>query len=501
MVGRQLHDKGSRTPRQRLELFQNHAGHHHSPHANKESGGGNQGRIAEHCTSEQADDGHFCAAGDESRGHHRDPPVPVLLNGPGSQNAWYAAAGGHQHGDNGLAGQTEFPENPVHDEGHPGHIAHVLQDGQQEGKHQNLGHKAQHRANACQNTVHHQAIQPVTDLQRCQSASQQVGQPLTEQHFVGPVGSHGADGEREVPHGDGVHQKHHPGENGQGQNPVRDNPVNFIGQGQSVLFLLPGHRPGHHIADVSVALIRHNGLSIVIQLPFAVPDVFFQMGQQLLVQIQFIAHPLVPFEQLDGVPAQIIAGNLALDGFFNVGQGMLHAAAEYMGHIHMGVMPCQFHRFPGGLLAAQALQGADFQTGAAQSPAQFIQIQSVPVFPHQIDHIHGHHHRMAQLDQLGGQVEVTLNVGAVDDVQNGVWMLIDQIAPGHHFLRGVGRQGINARKVLNDHLRVPLPGALFLLHRHAGPVAHILVGAGENVEQCGFSAVGIARQGNFNAHR
>ena len=39
--------------------------------------------------------------------------------------------------------------------------------------------------------------------------------------------------------------------------------------------------------------------------------------------------------------------------------------------------------------------------------------------------------------------------------------------------------------------------ALFLFYGHAGPVAHILVGAGQSVEQGGFAAVGIARQGNF----
>ena len=37
-------------------------------------------------------------------------------------------------------------------------------------------------------------------------------------------------------------------------------------------------------------------------------------------------------------------------------------------------------------------------------------------------------------------------------------------------------------------------GTLLFLHRHPRPVSHILVGAGEGVEQRGLSAVGVARQ-------
>ena len=41
-------------------------------------------------------------------------------------------------------------------------------------------------------------------------------------------------------------------------------------------------------------------------------------------------------------------------------------------------------------------------------------------------------------------------------------------------------------------------GALLLLHGDAGPVAHVLVGAGEGVEQGGLAAVGVARQGHLH---
>ena len=39
-------------------------------------------------------------------------------------------------------------------------------------------------------------------------------------------------------------------------------------------------------------------------------------------------------------------------------------------------------------------------------------------------------------------------------------------------------------------------GALLFLHGHPGPVAHILIGSREGVEQSGLAAVGVARQGD-----
>ena len=110
------------------------------------------------------------------------------------------------------------------------------------------------------------------------------------------------------------------------------------------------------------------------------------------------------------------------------------------------------------------------------------------------------HHRQPQLDQLGGEVQVPFDVGAVHDVQDGVRLFMDQIIPGHHFLQCVGGQGVDAGQVLNDHIPVALEPALLLFHGNAGPVAYILIGAGQGVEQRGLAAVRVAGQCDLDVH-
>ena len=74
--------------------------------------------------------------------------------------------------------------------------------------------------------------------------------------------------------------------------------------------------------------------------------------------------------------------------------------------------------------------------------------------------------------------------------------LFNQVVPGHGLLQGVGGQRIDAGQVSDGDLAVLFQLALFFLHGDTGPVAHILVGAGQGVEQRGLAAVGVARQGN-----
>ena len=48
----------------------------------------------------------------------------------------------------------------------------------------------------------------------------------------------------------------------------------------------------------------------------------------------------------------------------------------------------------------------------------------------------------------------------------------------------------------DDDIIVSLEFSLFLFDRNAGPVTDKLIGAGQRVEQCCFTAVWVARKGN-----
>ena len=148
----------------------------------------------------------------------------------------------------------------------------------------------------------------------------------------------------------------------------------------------------------------------------------------------------------------------------------------------------------GGLHDAVTLQGGDLHDLAAQLTAQLRHVDLVAVLADHVHHVDGDDHGNAQLGELGGQVQVALQVRAIDDVQDGIGALLDQVVTGHHLLQRVGGQGVDAGQVHDGHIIMLLQLALFLLHGNAGPVAHELVRAGQRVEQGGLAGVGVACQ-------
>ena len=322
--------------------------------------------------------------------------------------------------------------------------------------------------------------------------AQQV--PAVAEHaVVGPVGGGSAHGY----HGDPVNQEHHHGEDGQAQPAVGDHLVDLVGGGQLALVLLLVAALDD-LGDVNIALVGDDALGVVVQLLFGGLDVLLDVLHHVGGDAELLQHLVVPLEDLDGIPALLLLGQGVDGGLLNVGNGVLHGAGEGVHGDGLGLALGGLHGGLGGVHHAVALQSGDLHDLAAQLAGQLLDVDLVAVLANHVHHVHGDDHGDAQLRQLGGQIQVALQVGAVDDVQDGVGALADQVIPGYHLLQGVGGQGVDAGQVHDDHVIVLLQLALLLLHGDAGPVAHELVGAGEGVEQGGFAAVRVARQGNFD---
>ena len=277
MVCGQLHNEGSGVTRKGLGLLQDDAGADDGSHANEVSRDSHQRRTAEQSTCDQADDGHLCAAGDEAGGHDGHTAVALVLDGTRSHDARDAAASADQHGNEALTGQAELTEDTVHNEGDTGHIADVLQDGQQEEQDEHLGNEAQDCADTGDDAVHDQAVQPARHADALEEAAQSIRNDLTEQDVVGPVGSEGTDSQAAVSdgstHGQGVHQEHDHCEDGQGQNTVGDDLVDLIGNGQVLDAGLLLDSLIDDTIDVCVTLVGDDALGVIVHLSLAVLDV------------------------------------------------------------------------------------------------------------------------------------------------------------------------------------------------------------------------------------
>ena len=219
--------------------------------------------------------------------------------------------------------------------------------------------------------------------------------------------------------------------------------------------------------------------------------------QLVLVQIQPGADVLVSLDQFGGGKAHRDAGGLGV--VLDLVDHPMDAAVDRAGRtkiVHRGVdsVPGHVDRHSDQLIHALVLYGGDGYHWDAQGLTEALDVDGAAAAGDLVHHVQSQHHGDSHLHQLQCQVQVPLDVGGVDDVDDAVGPLIEDKVPGDDLLRRVGPNGVDARQVHHRAVLLSPDGAGLLVYRHAGKVAHVLVGAGELVEKSGFAAVLISGQ-------
>ena len=147
-----------------------------------------------------------------------------------------------------------------------------------------------------------------------------------------------------------------------------------------------------------------------------------------------------------------------------------------------------FHQLADTLVAGSA----NGDNGHAQQALEQVDVHGAAVGRHLVHHVERDDHGAIELHKLQRQVQVTFDVGGVDDIDDGVGVLVQDKLAAYDLLARVRRQRINAGQVGNACLGVVADGAIFAVDRHARKVTDMLVGARQLVEQRGLAAVLVA---------
>src|SRR5699024_7634887 len=109
--------------------------------------------IVKESTGKQGDDGDLRATGHEGGQHGGGPALPLVADGAAGHDAGDGTAGADDEGDDGLTGQANLFEDGVQHYGHAGHIAAVLQQGDEEVHDHHQGKETNHGAHAADDAV------------------------------------------------------------------------------------------------------------------------------------------------------------------------------------------------------------------------------------------------------------------------------------------------------------------------------------------------------------
>ena len=155
---------------------------------------------------------------------------------------------------------------------------------------------------------------------------------------------------------------------------------------------------------------------------------------------------------------------------------------------HMDGMPDQlFDSFTAGC--------RDRNDRNSQECLQVIDPDGAPVSPHLIHHIEGDDHRYIHLQQLHGEVEISLDVGGVQNINDRFGLLVQDEVAGNQLFTAVRGHRVDAGQVRHQGVGMIADGSVLAADGNPGEIAHMLIGTCQLIEECCLTGVLISYQG------
>ena len=203
----------------------------------------------------------------------------------------------------------------------------------------------------------------------------------------------------------------------------------------------------------AVALAGDDGLGVVVAVLFALGDQLLHASGLFLSEVDELAGVRVALEQLDRVVATLVGGNARRQVVLDVVQNVLDGGIELvLRHLALG---------SSGLLDlleqlrdALVLKSRDHHDRAAELLGELVRVDLIAVLLDQVGHVEGDDHGQAGLDNLKRQVQVALEVGGIDHLDDDIGLAAHEVVARALLLRAVGGKRVDAGKVRNRDVLV-----------------------------------------------
>ena len=263
-----------------------------------------------------------------------------------------------------------------------------------------------------------------------------------EELVVGEVGHRAAQGGN----GDVVHAEHDDHKDRQAQDTVGNHAVDLLGGAHLGRGL--GHALVNDMGNHAVALAGNDGLGVVVAILLALGDQLLDASGLLLGEVDELAGVRVALEQLDGVVATLVGGNARRQVVFDVVQNVLDGGIELVLR-HLALGSSGLLDLLEQLLDALVLKSRDHHDRATELLGQLVRVDLIAVLLDQVGHVEGNDHGQAGLDNLKRQVQVALQVGGVDHLDDDIGLAAHEVIARALLLGAVGGKRVDAGEVRN----------------------------------------------------
>ena len=241
-----------------------------------------------------------------------------------------------------------------------------------------------------------------------------------EELVVGEVGHRAAQGGNS----DVVHAEHNDYEDRQAQNAVGNHAVDLLGGAHLGRGL--GEALVDDMRDHAIALAGNDGLGVVVAILLALGDQLLNASGLLLGKVDELAGVRIALKQLDGVIAALVGRNARRKVVLDVVQNVLDGGVELVLR-HLALGSSGLFDLLKELGDTLVLKGRNHHDRAAELLGKLVRVDLVAVLLDQICHVEGNDHGQAGLDNLKRQVQVALQVGCVNHLDDYVGLAAHEV--------------------------------------------------------------------------
>ena len=254
-----------------------------------------------------------------------------------------------------------------------------------------------------------------------------------------------------------------------------------------------------NLFDIIKAHIRDGGAAVKAALGLHLQDDMLQHFLFVLIEFKLCQDLFISLDQLARRKAggQRGALGVVLDEMPHGVQRAVHRAAVVLDAAK--VLPQRrflvardVHGMTHQLVHALVLRRRDRHDRHAQHALHRVDVHRAAVAGQLVHHVQRHDHRHVHLQQLHRQIQIALDVRRVDDVDDGLGLSLQHEIARDELLARIRRHRIDARQVGDQRVLLPADLAVLAVDRHAGEIAHVLVGAGQLVKERRLTAVLVA---------
>ena len=174
--------------------------------------------------------------------------------------------------------------------------------------------------------------------------------------------------------------------------------------------------------DIAIALVGDDGIRRVVEERLGLENdvIAVDLGADFLDSL------LVALEELDGVIAAHVAGHGAGKLVLDLGEGGFKFGSETDG-LRDDALARRLHGSGDQVFKAIALECRYLDDRHLELLGKLLGLDGVAALLHDVHLVERDHHGHAELHELRGQVEISLEVGRVDDVNDDVGVAVDQV--------------------------------------------------------------------------